>query len=241
MSESVAHARERLCALEVAGARAFAPSAFAFAERLIARGEGLGGAAGARLVARAQARAEELARDLDDAKMRAHRALGASDGTRSELVDAIEAGDVGPALRAERRRRTTGLPPVGAREAWVARLSAEARARGLELDAGVDSPGALASALYASSRAELSATLVALRAHADIPSYAGPYNPLAIAARALAELSTTASGYLTAMVAYLDELSPLFALPAPPTPSLERSRVPPGAKFRRKGSSRPPK
>ena len=245
LPECATRAREQLQGLAAAGARAFAPSAFAFAEGLIVRGEGLGGQAGGRLIARAEARAEELARELDDARTRARAALEATGDASGELARAIDAGDVERVLRAERRRRIAGSPSVAGLEAWGARLSAEARARGLELGNEHHSPGALASALYASSRAELSATLVALRAQADVPSYAGPYNPLALAARALAELSTLAPGYLTAMVAYLDELSPLLALPSPmsraASPTAERPRASQGARFRRKGSSRPPR
>jgi hypothetical protein len=241
LPECATRARERLQGLAAAGARAFAPSAFEFAEGLIVRGEGLGGPAGARLIARAEARAEELARELDDARTRARAALDATGDATGELAQAIDEGEVGRALRAERRWRIAGSRPVRGLEAWSARLSAEARARGLELRTEHHSPGALASALYASSRAELSATLVALRAQADVPSYAGPYNPLAIAARTLGELSTLAPGYLTAMVAYLDELSPLFALPTPVSPAAERPRASQGARLRRKGSSRPPR
>ncbi len=77
--------------------------------------------------------------------------------------------------------------------------------------------------------------LVALRAQSEVSSHAGPYNPLAIAAFALAELSSLAPGYLTALVAYLDELSPLFALPSAAGRSPEHPRALQGARGRRKG------
>jgi hypothetical protein len=237
--ERAARTREQLQGLAAAGARTFAPSAFAFAEGLIARGEGLGGTAGARLIARAEARADALARELDDARGRARVALQATGDAAGELARALTAGDFGRVLRAERGRRVAGVLPVAGLEAWRARLSAEASARGLELGHELHAPGALASALYASSRAELSATLVALRAQAEVPSHAGPYNPLAIAARALAELSSLAPGYLTAIVAYLDELSPLLALPSAASAAGERSPASQGARGRRRGSSRP--
>ena len=218
-SPEAAAARERLCALEAAGARAFAPPAYALVESLLSRGESIGGGAGARLIARAVERADALARELEDAKVRARGVLSGVSDPSGALADAVEAGNVLPVLRAARRfapaRSSAGI------DGWVARLSAEARARGLSIAART--PAALAGALYASSRDELSAMLVALRAQAEVPSNAGPYNPLAIAARALAELSTLAPGYLSATVAYLDELAPLLALPSPPA---ERSRPP---------------
>jgi hypothetical protein len=239
--ERAARTRERIQGLAALGARTFAPSALAFAEGLIARGEGLGGTAGARLIARAEARAEALARELEDARGRARAALDGAGDAAGDLARAIEAGDFGRVLRAERRLRVAAMPPVAGLEAWRARLSAEASARGLRLGNELHAPGALASALYASSRAELSATLVALRAQADVPLHAGPYNPLAIAARALAELSSLAPSYLTAIVAYLDELSPLLTLPPAASRAAERPHAPPGARARRKASTRPPR
>jgi hypothetical protein len=226
LSERATRAREQLGALAAAGARAFAPSAYAFAEWLVVRGEELGGSAGARLVARAETRGEALARELGEAQARARAALEVVGDASGDGAKAIEAGDTGTFLRAERRHRIVGTPSTARRDEWMSRLAAEARARDIGLGRNVvPSPEAIASALYASSRAELSAALVAIHAEADVPRDAGPYNALAIAARALAELSTLAPGYLTAMVAYLDELSPLLALPAAGMPTRERPRA----------------
>jgi hypothetical protein len=234
LREQATRARGRLEELIAAGVMAFAPSALAFAEGLVARGEGMGGPAGRRLVARAEERAARLAKELDDAKARARAALGTMDDASGELGRAIDAGEVVRVLRAERARRSTASRPASHADAWTARLRAEAHTRGLDRAGDLRSPAALAAALYASSRAETSAMIVALRAQSEVSSHAGPYNPLAIAAFALAELSTLAPGYLTALVAYLDELSPLFALPSPASPSTERPRASQGPRGRRK-------
>jgi hypothetical protein len=195
-------ARARLDRLAAAGARSFDPPAYAFAEGLLARGEALGGAAGERLMARAVARAEALEREIDDANSRPPR-------TRAPA----------PSPRSARR------------EEWTLRLSAAMRARGLSLHGGALTPPAMTTALYDASRSEVAAMLTARRVHAEVPPGAGPYNPLAIAARALAELSTLAPAYLAALIAQLDELAPLLALPSPPadpsrpTPPVRRKRV----------------
>jgi hypothetical protein len=222
---------ERLRDLEGAGARRFAPSAFAFVETLAARGEALGGAAGERLIGRAIARADALARELEEAKGRARSTLaeGGDPAVHAGTAAAIQSGDVLSILRAARKNRIAGPPPTRKRdETWIARMAAEARARGLSFASRTASP--LAAALYAASRDELSALLFARRTEAEVPLNAGPYNPLAIAARTLAALSTFAPAYLSATVAYLDELAPLLALPAPPPDLTGPTSVPPRAK-----------
>lgn len=227
--------RARLRDLVSAGAGTFAPSAYAFVETLLARGEALGGGAGARLIGRAALRAEALGRELDEAKTRARESLGSDHSQDGALAPAIDAGRVHEALRAARRRRIAPGRPDAGLDAWLGRLSSEARARGLPCSGRAVGP--LAAVLYESSRDALSATLVAVRAEADVPANAGPYNPLAIAARTLAELSKLAPAYLAATVAYLDELAPLLSLPAP---APERARPSPAGP-RRKRPARPPR
>jgi hypothetical protein len=58
--------------------------------------------------------------------------------------------------------------------------------------------------------------LAALDAAAGVSAATGPYNPQAIAARALAELASLSPSYLAALVAHLGELAPLLVLPPPP-------------------------
>jgi hypothetical protein len=97
-------------------------------------------------------------------------------------------------------------------------LVAEAIARGIA--APPDDPRELTAALYASSRREVAAMHAALNAASEVPASTGPYNPVAIAAQALAELAGLAPRYLAALVGHLDELAPLLALPpAPATPA----------------------
>jgi hypothetical protein len=228
---SAAVVADRLRALEGVGARTFAPSAFAFVETLAARGEALGGAAGERLIERAIARADALARELEDAKGRARDTLTLLDdpSLHADATTALERGAVLAPLRAARKNRITGkISKRGPDEAWLARMEAEARARRISFASRASTP--LAAALYAASRDELSALLFARRTEAEVPSNAGPYNSLAIAARALAALSTFAPAYLSATVAYLDDLAPLLSLPAPPPDRARPSSVPSRAK-----------
>src|SRR5207253_2032178 len=70
---------------------------------------------------------------------------------------------------------------------------------------------------YDASRAEVAAMLTALRAEADLPAGAGPYNPLAIAAGALAELAALSPSYLAPLVPQPTHLAALLALPPAPT------------------------
>ena len=164
-----------------------------------------------------------LARDLDDARRRAHRALGATGDTTGELAPAIDAGDVGRALRAERRRRIAGVPPVGALEAWRRSSRPPRRAR----------EGSSSTWTSLAGRARLGALCIVARgAVGDArrpsrsgrrPVLRGPLQPAGDRGARARRALDAASGYLTAMVAYLDELSPLFALPSPATPRAERS------------------
>jgi hypothetical protein len=122
--------------------------------------------------------------------------------------------------RARAEARRVAPAPAPRNEAWIARLEAKARARGMRPIAG--GARALTHALYEASRAELAATLAALRAEADLPEAAGPYNPQALAAATLAELAALSPAYLAALVAHLGELGVLLALP-PVTTNESRS------------------
>ncbi len=164
LAEAVIVARAHLDGVASAGGHTFDPAAYTFAETLLRRGEALGGPAGERLVARAVTRATELARALGEAKADARSTLSDAGDPSGALARALEAGDVGPVLRA--RRRAQSAPREGARNAfsgWRARTSRRRAREGLPLG-HVLSPGAISEALYTSSRDELSAMLGALRA-----------------------------------------------------------------------------
>jgi hypothetical protein len=224
-----------LAPLRTAGARAFDPPAYAFVESLLARARALGGVAGARLATRAAARAEALAREVEEAKARARGAVAPLGEESARFAETIEAGHVVRALRFAKARAVAPLLRRPEDAEWIARLLAEARARGLSIAAHSRTPGALGAALYESSRSELAAILAALDAEAMIPVGTGPYNPLAIAARALAALSARAPAYLAALIAQLDEISPLLSLPAPPP-----ERTSPSPVRRPRARSKPP-
>ena len=237
MTTAVIAARAWLAEVEAAGSRAFDASAHGFVESLLARAEALGGAAGERLAERASVRAEQLARELEGAKRAAHDALGRIDVDEGALGRMIDAGEPGRALRLA-KKRAVAPPPRGVDDlAWTTRLVATARGRGVSLRGRPLSPRALAEALYEASRGELAAMLAARRAEAEVPADAGPYNPLAIAARSLAELSSRAPSYLAALIAQLDDLSPLLALPPPP-PERSRSSPMPRRRTRPKPSAK---
>lgn len=221
---ATAGARGWLESIRADGAHRFDPAAFAFVERLVGKAEALGGVAGARLAERASARAELLARELERAKGRAREALADYPGA-ARLLAAADAGNVAPALRFMKKRAAM---PARRRDhgAWVERLSAEASARGVSLGTRARNARTISGALYDASRGAIGALHAAIQAEAAIPPGAGPYNSLAISARALAEMAEVAPAYLGALLSYLQELAPLLELPPPPPPEEDRPSPP---------------
>ncbi len=201
--------RVELDALASAGARTFDPPAFDFAMALVTKAETLTGAAAARLFARAAMRVSSLAAALAQARTRAEAALASVPDPDGALARALRDGAFDRVVRAA--RRVARVPPPARDGAWIARLEAKTRARGMRPIAG--GARALTHALYEASRAEVAATIAALRAEADLPEAAGPYNPQALAAATLAELAALSPAYLAALVAHLGELGVLLALP----------------------------
>ena len=228
--------RARLEELRAVGARAHDAPAFDFAATLLAKAESLGGAAGERLLRRAVARTEQLAQELGIVRARAAACLEHLGDARAPATLAFEAGNFGAVVRVARRESAKPLQAAAAYAEWLARLRGEAFRRGVR-SPDASSRGAarseraevhlLARALYESSRDEAEATRIALRADADLPADAGPYNPLVVAVGALGALSTLSPSYLVALLAQLAELAPLFALPPPvarPAPAARRRR-----------------
>jgi hypothetical protein len=228
--------RARLVALREAGARAFDSPAFDFAEALVTKAGALGEGAAARLLARASERLDRLADDLARTRARAERAVTGLPDDDGELARAIENGAF---LAIFQRARRDALLPAEREDrhaSWLARLEAEAHARGVRPRAlaGANARAkvhALVNALYDSSVADASAMTTAMRAAAELPASAGPYNPLSLATRALAELAGLSPTYLAARLAHLTELGALLALPAPPSTS---ARPRPKARPRRR-------
>jgi hypothetical protein len=223
-SPSLDELRARLDELRAAGARGHDPPGFDFAASLVARAGELGGGAGTRLLARAAARTEQIARELAAVRARADARLARLGDRAGRFVRAFEQGDFASILRAARRASVSGAPPA-LDPTWLARLRDEARTRGVRPGAGPAKDDRaevhlLATALYEASRVEAEATRTVLHAEADLPADPGPYNPLALAVGLLGELSTLSPPYLAALVAELTELAPLLALPLPPPPEM---------------------
>jgi hypothetical protein len=192
MSERV---RARLDALREAGAEAFDAPAFEHAVALLCAADGRSAEAAARLVARADERAARL---------------------EGELAAAHARGST-------RRPPPKPWTDAGVVQAWRTRLVERARQRGGVPPAPPNEPARdavrrLSSALYAVSRDELVAALTARRARTLVPSAAGPYNSLALAARTLGEIASLSSPYLAALVGMLGELGALAALPPQAAP-----------------------
>ena len=236
---SASSLRARLETLRAIGARAHDAPAFDLVIALVTKGEALGGIAEARLLARADARTTRLETEYATARARAEAALASTPDPTGHLAEALAKGTLATVFRAARRHAFAPAIPVDPHLAtWRARLEANARARGVRPRAQVasgdarDEVHAFATALYEASHAEASATMTALKAAADLPIAAGPYNPLALAAGALAELATLSPSYLAALVAQLADIGALQALP--PAPSAE-SRSPSATRRRRNG------
>ena len=232
--ESGESVRARVDALRMRGAREHDAPAFDFIESLLRKSEALSEGAQALLVARAASRAAQLEADFAAARIRAENELSAFVDPSESLRAAFASGSFSTVFRAARRRAASLVPAIDSHWiAWRVRLETKARARGVRPRFNVDGANvaeevhALATALYEASHAEASATMTAMRATADLPDVAGPYNPLALAAGALAELATLSPAYLAALVTQLAEIGALQALPpviSPETRSASATR-----------------
>ena len=73
----------------------------------------------------------------------------------------------------------------------------------------------LAQSLYREAAEHARAAVVVARAHDRLSETFGPYNPQALAARALAQLEATSPAFLRAYLAGLEDLASLRQLPEP--------------------------
>ena len=241
----------RLETLRAEGAEAFDAPALRFIEQLLAKAEHIGGGAGDRLRARAEARLDALQADLDAARQKASEAIEAlaeiqdPEGAAAvaEVQRLVEAGDHRGATRAAARLQR-GLvdrrqPKARAR---VERQIQRAEAAGVSLpsklkhqitealedpqgspeilDALADEAG---RALYRAAADDTHATVVVARAGDAVPDEAGPYNPQAVSAKALAALEALSPAHLRHWVRHLEGFDALARLPAPPAPKARKT------------------
>ncbi|EYF02356.1 DUF2894 domain-containing protein [Chondromyces apiculatus] len=206
-AEEEARALEgRLARLADEGGRAIDPPGFRFAEALLERARGLGGGAGARLLGRASERLDLLEaaflRRREEARA-VMRALGeAGLETPEEVQVALDLGDLPEATRVARRHlRPRPAPREAPRRPWLARLREEA------------------ATSFQESVGTARATLAVARAADRVPPSAGPYNPQALAVRALLTAEGLSPAYVHALLEELDDLAALEATIAPPSAS----------------------
>jgi len=234
----------RLARLGAAGARAFDPPGFRCVAALLERARALGGSARVHLEGRAAARIDLLEDSLRRGRADAEAALRAlADAGLEPTPDvraALERGDLRDAARSARRRlRELATGREKTPVPWLARLRAEAEAREIQLPPEVardlselDCDGelierrvrgraqalatALSSALFRDSLGSARAALAVARAVDGVPEGAGPYNPQALAARALQAAEALSPTYVQALLEELDDLAALEAALAPP-------------------------
>jgi len=235
--------RERLGRLQKEGISHFDAIGMSFIEALLSRAETAGGGAGERLFARVEERLDRIEAAFVAAREQAARALAefeeAGGEVPSELEQALARGEF-DIVRQSARRRLNELVRGRARIRipYLPRLAREALerdikpiedlAQSLAAMAGEDGlierrqlgrallfSSALSRALLRESLERARAPLALARAADNVPEAAGPYNPQALAARALAAVSELSPSYLRAFVAMLDDLAALDAAAEP--------------------------
>jgi len=258
---SAAQPRDRVARLRTEGAAQFDSIGLEFIESLLSRAEKENGGARERLLARAAARVDLFEAAFHQARVSASRAIAqlaeASGEAPAELEEALARGDAKAAQRgAERKLAAFAMGARPVRLPHLARLARAAldrdlvpiadMARELASLAGEDGAlprrskrralllgSALSRALFRESLERARAPLAVARARDNVPEAAGPYNPQALAARALGALDELSPAYAQALVAALDDLASLAAAlePAP--------RKVKGSRRRRTGAAAP--
>lgn len=219
--------------------RAFDPEGARLVDRLVASGNAE--RARARLETMATARAAAEA-ELDDARRRL-RESGAREPR--EIACAIQEGDLRHARRLVERALVTHARLRDAPAAkWAQSLAERARSRSIRLapdlaarvrrldsappDRSLDEARAVAAELSRAMHDEAltgaRATVALARVRDSIPEGAGPYNPQAIAADALARLGALSPSYAAAFIASLDDITALDLLAPPPKARAPRRR-----------------
>lgn len=238
----------RLEMLRMNGAEVFDGPGFRFIEGLLERAEGLEGVAGEHLRRRAAERLSAFEAAFASGRAEARATLATLDAAEADpdgdFARAFASGDYGfvrrEAPRALRRARTDDADAARVR---VVRLARQARSRGLTLQpqlrarvhaATADRPDdvaelrvvgdQLARALFREAADHARSALVVARASDRVAETTGPYNPEALAARALELVEALSPGYLRATLAGLEDLAALRKLPEPKKVSRRRRR-----------------
>lgn len=231
--------RARLQSLRDAGAEVFDGPGLRFIEALLGQAEALDSAAGEHLRRRAAERlsAFEAAFAAARAEARATLATLSAAGADPEgaFAEAFARGDYKhvkhEAVRALRLAKTDDIDTARDR---VRRLWRQAQARGASLppslrarvevisaESGTEAPLAelrtigdrLAQALFREAADHARSALVVARATDRLPAQAGPYNPEALSAQALALVESLSPTYLRAYLTGLEDLDHLRRLP----------------------------
>ncbi|MFN3196846.1 MAG: DUF2894 domain-containing protein [Bradymonadia bacterium] len=244
----------RLDALKARGAEGFDGPAVRFIANLVQKATTIGGGAGDRLVDRAHVRLQALETQLDEALAKSEEALSAlaavaqgpeGEGAVATVQALVDQGDHREALRtAQRLRRTLGdgrQPQAKARvrrqlsRAEAADTSALSQPLRQRMQAALDDPTSppetldaladeAAKAMYRAVADDAHATLAVAQAGDEVPDEAGPYNPQAVSARALAALEALSPAHLRHWVRHLEGFESLSALPEPPAPKKRGSK-----------------
>lgn len=235
--------RARLQSLRDAGAEVFDGPGLRFIEALLGQAEALDSAAGEHLRRRAAERlsAFEAAFAAARAEARATLATLAAAGADPEgaFAEAFARGDYKhvkhEAVRALRLAKTDDIDTARDR---VRRLWRQAQARGASLppslrarvevisaETAAEAPATtplaelraigdrLAQALFREAADHARSALVVARATDRLPAQAGPYNPEALSAQALALVESLSPTYLRAYLTGLEDLDHLRRLP----------------------------
>ncbi len=232
---------ERLEHVRHLGGPVFDGPAFRFIESLLQKSEAMDGPAGERLRRRAEARLDTFEQAFHAAQTESAGILaqlqgeGADPGDR--FAEAFRTGDFGLLLRDGPRalRQLRSGTAEAARER-IRRLLTEVTRRGVRLsdelaaaaEASLDEASRgdprgegtsravgdrLAQTLYREAASHVRAAVVVARAHDKLTDAFGPYNPQALAARALAQIEATSPAYLRSYLAALEDLAALRQLP----------------------------
>lgn len=239
--------KSRLDQLRAAGAEVFDGPGFRFIEALLGRAEGLEGLAGEHLRRRAAERLSAFEAAFASAQAEARATLGTLTAAGADpdggFAEAFARGDYKhikqEAARALRAARTDDVDIARER---VVRLWRQAQARGATVPPSLRERVAavergpqpmpelralgdrLAQALFREAADHARSALVVARAADRLPEQAGPYNPEALSAQALALVEGLSPGYLRAYLTGLEDLDALRRLPEGTPPGKKRRR-----------------
>lgn len=212
------HLAQRLSELHAEGAAVYDGPGLRFIEALLERAHGLDGAVAERLEARAAARLSAFEAQMRAARAESEATLATLTAADADPDGAFAAAHASGDFKRVAREASGALRRVRAADPLLrlARLAAQAEAHGLIMpDAPEDAALAadqIAHALFRHAADQVRGTLTVARAVDRLPAEAGPYNPEALTARALAAMQALAPGWMRARLAALEDLAVLTTL-----------------------------